>query len=216
VLAQKKMGKVWSQNSESTTRTIIDMILLDALSECQIDIGQKLACWGEVSLRWKEPGQAVGLNGSSDYVFGYGTCDTQTEQLLLVGEAKALGEQLLTWQLVAYLGIIHRARKQAARQNSTVYGFLTDSRLWQFFRIDNDSKVWASTIFDRQAAAKDIWSWLVYMVDSARRSTPSSSPLSSTFDIAIELSNFCVLGERFTFVSVPDHGSDVNDDVDVL
>ncbi|RKO89065.1 hypothetical protein BDK51DRAFT_25694 [Blyttiomyces helicus] len=68
--------------------------------------------------------------------------------MLVCEEAKCYGAETNIWQIVAYCGIIHKARKLAGRFNSTVYGFVTNSAAWQFVRIDNKSTVWTSSDLD--------------------------------------------------------------------
>ena len=53
------------------------------------------------------------------------------------------------WQLIAYTGILHKNRQ--FKYNKAIafsYGIITDSRLWQFIRVDNTGKVLASRIID--------------------------------------------------------------------
>ena len=70
----KDIKKYWNANSENTTRTIVDHILLDIVSNGQSDVGEKLPflVWGEVPCKFINRDKSIGLNGSCDYCIGFG------------------------------------------------------------------------------------------------------------------------------------------------
>ncbi|RKO91015.1 hypothetical protein BDK51DRAFT_28303 [Blyttiomyces helicus] len=186
--ASRMMGP-WKQNSENTTRTRIDQILLDVLHHTPLP---KLSCWGEVLLKWD--GGKKSLTGSADYVLGYGgrsQCEYM-ESILVCGEAKRSGAAWNIWQIVAYCGVVHKSRIAQGKQNTTVYGFLTDSSFWEFIRIDNNSQVWTAKV----AGEGDAMTWLAYILDCAQKSTPSDTPTASLEDMTRELENFAVVVGR--------------------
>ncbi|RKO83486.1 hypothetical protein BDK51DRAFT_49915 [Blyttiomyces helicus] len=121
--------------------------------------------------------------------------------MLVCGEAKCYLAEMNIWEIVAYCGVIHKARKLAGRPNSTVYGFLTDSVFWEFVRIDNKSKVWTSLVVSEEDAP----TWLMYILDCAERSTPSTTPTTSNDDQRKnELDNFKIVVERFRTIEGDD------------
>ncbi|RKO92342.1 hypothetical protein BDK51DRAFT_49327 [Blyttiomyces helicus] len=85
-----------------------------------------------------------------------GTSDEYMRTKLVCGEAKCYLAPTNIWQFIAYCGVIHKARKSAGRQNSTVYGFVTNSAAWQFVRIHSKSKVWTSLVVSEE----DATTWL--------------------------------------------------------
>jgi hypothetical protein len=190
----------WNRNAEATTRTAIDLTLLDVLnSEVFKDQdGCRLQCWGEISL--SATGGGMKLSGRADYFLGYGRGSHAAQQslhtMLIAGEAKAPGAALNFWQIIAYCGIIHKLRKNCPDSpNSTVYGFLTDSYGWRFIRVDNDSTVFTSDLIARK---EDVHTWLAYLIRCAERSTPPATPTSSDSDLYLsELQDFKVVVERF-------------------
>ncbi|RKO93878.1 hypothetical protein BDK51DRAFT_37727 [Blyttiomyces helicus] len=177
--AIRLVDKSWKKNSESTTRTHIDLILLAVLKHKK---SEKIACWGEVRLTWT--GGTKILTGYSDYVLGYGggTTHEYMSTMLVCGEAKCYLAEMNIWQIVAYCGVIHKARKLAGRPNSTLV------------RIDNKSKVWTSLVVSEEDAP----TWLRYILDCAKRSTPFTTPTTSNDDLRNnELINFKIVVERF-------------------
>ncbi|RKO86097.1 hypothetical protein BDK51DRAFT_34459 [Blyttiomyces helicus] len=140
--------KRWHRISENTTRTLIDLMLLDVLHHS----AESIEGWGEA---------------------------TSVQNI---------------WQLVAYCGMIHKARLAQKEQNSTVYGFLTDGETWEFVRIDNESNVWTTKV----STLRKAMTWLRYILDCAQKSTPSSTPTTSKSDLRNdELKNFKLGVERF-------------------
>lgn len=174
----KKLESVWNRDSESTTRTFIDLILLDILSRQNFDFEFKFNCFGEVSgLKYPEnPSENDDwFSGRADYFLGYGLGAKSLETLLICVEAKAGNGRWNIWQLIAYMGIIHKKRQEKSKINANVYGIFTNSINWQFFRIDNTSKVWASDTINITSRRNEIWSWMSYIIDISSKSTPTNS-----------------------------------------
>jgi hypothetical protein len=207
----KRRLNLWHLNSEATTRTAIDLLLLDVLHKSRLPI--RLSCWGEISLSVEN--EKKKLNGRADYFLGYGARGERSlHTLLIAGEAKALNAPLNIWQIVAYAGIVHRERRKLKKTNSTTYGFITDSAIWKFIRVDNNSKVWISNPI---VNTDEVGTWLRYIIDCAWKSTPSTTPATSHQKLSENdgWKNFSVEVERFTTTEDEYRGIDhVEDDSD--
>ncbi|KAJ3045314.1 hypothetical protein HK097_001233 [Rhizophlyctis rosea] len=191
----------------------------DELWKLPEDVEQfKPTAWLEISLSWPK-GQDE-LSGRGDYFIGYSQSsdvEQALQMLLLAGEAKVLDGEKNIGQIIAYCGILHlvsngcgdllptfskfdfcilKLRKQhvastPTSHKSTIYGFITDSSVWEFVRVDNFGSVVTSGPIVK---APEVLTWLAYLLTSARSSIPTASP-----DISLEgLSNFAYRVERFT------------------
>ncbi|RKO90823.1 hypothetical protein BDK51DRAFT_41873 [Blyttiomyces helicus] len=197
--------KRWHRNSENTTRTLIDLMLLDVLDHS----AERIGGWGEVELSWTD-GPII-LTGYSDYVLSYGDLSDKTDMssVLVCGEAKCSDAKQNIWQIVAYCGIVHKARLALEKQNVTVYGFMTDGDSWEFVRIDNESNVWTTKV----STLRKAMTWLRYILDCAQKSTPSSTPTTSKTDLRKkELKNFKLVVERFRTMDGVDESEDDEDE----
>lgn len=205
------MLQPWNSNSDATTRTKIDIFLLDvtahANKKSENDSG--IGCWGEMSLSACRDGMQ--LNGRGDYFLGYGRGEggKSLHTLLIAGEAKARGASMSIWQIIAYCGIIHNIRKTRPESpNSTVYGFITDGAVWEFVRIDNDGKVWTSAPKTNET---EVETWLAYLIHCSRRCTPSATPTSSLSVLYhAELDPFEAVVEKF--ITLPEINGPQDDD----
>ncbi|PYH97695.1 hypothetical protein BO71DRAFT_465864 [Aspergillus ellipticus CBS 707.79] len=82
------------------------------------------------------------LRGQCDYSLWYGAQE-DLETNLVVVEAKALGgANEGAYQALIYMGMVHRDRKKAGKENCTMYGISSDSFDFYFIEISNDSTVW--------------------------------------------------------------------------
>ena len=191
--SKKIVDDVWNTNSEATTRTVIDLNLMEILK--QDPSLRPFGCWGEVSITFQ--GGGIQLNGKSDYFLGYGVPGNETlEGMLVGGEAKARGQMFNIWQIIGYCGIIHNIRKSKSKITCTVYGFVTDSSIWEFIRIDNDSVVYTSSPI---ANNEEILSWLKYILHCAMLSTPTANPYNSESELkefSIKIEKFWTLQEK--------------------
>ncbi|RKO92415.1 hypothetical protein BDK51DRAFT_41737 [Blyttiomyces helicus] len=99
-------------------------------------------CW--THLGW----EVRKISSRADYVIGHGGGSTAEylSTMLVCCEATARHLPLNIWQIVENCGIVHKARLLEGRHNATVYEFITDGRLWDSVRIDNESRVWTAAV----------------------------------------------------------------------
>lgn len=121
------------------------------------------------------------ISGRADWGFGYSarTADGGKGSYVIAVEAKCPSELASAEsQLLAYLGMMRAERIAASKQNPVVQGFVTDGREYQFMSISNDGLVRMSERLRimHEANRKSIYNWIITMMDTAIRGTPSASP----------------------------------------
>lgn len=129
------------------------------------------------------PTQLVRVVGRADWALGYGTRDDAlTGAVLIAVEAKrrenfGQGEA----QLLAYLAILRELRINVGKQNPVVQGFFTDGARYTFMAIKNDGEVHRSRPYeinlDDQGDLKTVFNFIVTLLETACRSTPTASPV---------------------------------------
>lgn len=121
------------------------------------------------------------ISGRADWGFGYSarTADGGKGSYVIAVEAKNPSELASAEsQLLAYLGMMRAERIALAKTNLVVQGFVTDGREYQFICVSNDGTVRMSERLRimHEANRKTIYNWIVTMMDTAIRGTPSASP----------------------------------------
>ncbi|KAI9775168.1 MAG: hypothetical protein M1839_001419 [Geoglossum umbratile] len=149
------------------------------------------------------------LSGFADYSLWYPD-ENGTSTNLLIVETKKLGTyETATGQLLAYMAVVHRTRKAEGKQNAVVYGMTTDSNLFRFFRLDNDSKVSRSKILEWKLGEDElICTYIRYIIRAAMASSPSTSPLKPEKAKEITLASFRTEGGTFDNNVTPYEGED--------
>lgn len=96
------------------------------------------------------------------------------------------------FQLVAYLAILRENRKRANKINSMTQGFYSDGLRFAFVHIAEDGIVKSSGIFDVRApkGLKYIFSFIVSMMETAMKSTPTTTPIKPGLQRDREVSEF--------------------------
>ncbi|GKZ78405.1 hypothetical protein AnigIFM56816_001963 [Aspergillus niger] len=125
------------------------------------------------------------LQGRTDYSFWHKDANMAETNTIIV-EAKAVGK--LDWhQALAYMGIIHQARRRAKRPDVSVYGIATDSYYWFFIKIDQKSRVSKLALDWADGQEMEIYSFLHKLIDSAAVLSPMSTvddPMTGVFWIS--------------------------------
>jgi hypothetical protein len=110
-----------------------------------------------LSLPWSYKNRVYVLEGTTDYSLWYGGQKKETNLLFFcashrgdIGRYQALSSMGMSMCLrtqrvkstdKAMTAILHHARKRAGRNDTTVYGIVTDTDEWRFLCIDNESQV---------------------------------------------------------------------------
>lgn len=83
-------------------------------------------------------------------------------------------------------------RIEASKENSVVQGFVTDGSEYQFISIDSRGLVRMSERLRimNEANRKTIYNWIITMMDTAIRRTPSDSPVKHAVCRDLEINEF--------------------------
>jgi hypothetical protein len=120
------------------------------------------------------------IAGRADWAFGHGERNNSDTGIVLIAvEAKSpktFGQA--QHQLLTYLAIMRKLRQQEKKQNDYVQGFYSDGRRYCFICISPDGRVMESSTYDIRfpEQLKFAFNWIVDMLISAAKSSPSTSP----------------------------------------
>lgn len=119
------------------------------------------------------------LKGSSDYTLHYDAKDPHGTNLVIIVAKRRGAEGLVEGQLVAYMGMVHEARKEKGKRDITVFGVATDGENFRYYRYDNNSQLARSPPFDwiSHEHQKEILSRLRLIIRAAIVSSPSPIPI---------------------------------------
>ncbi|KAH0558896.1 hypothetical protein GP486_004475 [Trichoglossum hirsutum] len=178
----------------------------------------------DLSLRFKTElecpvtynGEQYLLRGVADYSIWYPDGNSRSTNLnLTIVDAKEIGtSETMRGQLLAYMAIIHRARIEQGKQNSTVYGIATDSNLFRFLKIDDGGRVYQSKIMEWEAGEGPlVCSYIRYIIRTAVASSSSTPSLKPDEVKKATLTSFKPDVRGFDFnVSPFDYDTDPSDD----
>ncbi|KAL2872486.1 uncharacterized protein BJX67DRAFT_376301 [Aspergillus lucknowensis] len=85
------------------------------------------------------------ISGKTDYSLFYVNRGEAETNMVIVEAKKRVN--IGKFQAMAYMAMLHHARKKAGRANTTIYGIATDSYDWCFLRFDPQGKI-SSHVFD--------------------------------------------------------------------
>ncbi|KAL2863694.1 uncharacterized protein BJX67DRAFT_384392 [Aspergillus lucknowensis] len=177
-------------NSESTARIVFDVLFCDRLESLDAhEAGKKLNWYPKVILSVTSKTNDFSIHGRADRCLSYGTkaaretalvvlfvssfsIQTKTIKLTLVGEAKkpgAMGPALA--QLIIYLAAVQDARKQV-NINPSVFGVISDSRVYQFAWLDGNRKLFVSDVYSWVSNQSIIIKWIDRMLRDSIKASP--------------------------------------------
>ncbi|KAL9600104.1 MAG: hypothetical protein Q9179_003335 [Wetmoreana sp. 5 TL-2023] len=118
------------------------------------------------------------ITGRADWALGYGTKHDEGALLVAIEAKKRSEFSSGETQLLAYLAILRENRRRAGKTNSVIQGFHSDGRRFGFTCLKEDGNVLNSPTFDIHApdGLKMIYSFIIAMLDTAMKSTPTASP----------------------------------------
>ncbi|KAE8357377.1 hypothetical protein BDV27DRAFT_170597 [Aspergillus caelatus] len=147
ILADYAVATGGSPENEALMRCRIDAILLTSLAAQKRAIARDssssilsvhLQVETDMLLPWTYQGEQKIVSGTTDYSLWY-KAPQEMECNLLVVEAKKKGTSG-DYQALAYMAMLHHARKEVQREDVSVYGIATDSFTWTFLYLDNNGK----------------------------------------------------------------------------
>lgn len=130
----------------------------------------------------------------ADWGFGYsGRNDIAHGTFLVAIEAKR--RELFSTaekQLLTYLAILRELRLRAGKKNSATQGFYTDGYRYCFMAINTDGKVESSEIYEvmKPESGKTIFNFIVAILESAMKCSPTVTPTKSAEQQGKEINNF--------------------------
>ncbi|KAA6409638.1 MAG: hypothetical protein FRX48_06250 [Lasallia pustulata] len=155
-----------SHSAEALRRTPLDMIFFDRLSLRQNNAAARnLVLKGEHSIVTDCLGDQPHISGIADYVLGYCYAEAKRPETLSQGIS----------QMILYLAGIqqHRKKLRPDKIMNTVYGTLTDSQKFEFFRLDDDGSLQISSQLKT-------YRFLDNILEAAMEFSPHTTP-SKTF-----------------------------------
>ncbi|KAJ5783291.1 hypothetical protein N7457_005065 [Penicillium paradoxum] len=173
-----------SPMNEATSRWTLDLLLIyahDIVTCGQPDAGQAIAI--QTERHWVLPvkfeKRDMNLVGKPDYAVWYGNPNDTAVNVVVV-EAKGEGNAGKGMsQCLAYMGMVHRLRRQEKKQNCTVYGMAADSQCFFFLKINERSKWSAFSVIVADGKYAKVLGLLVYLLRKAREASPTHSKESS-------------------------------------
>ncbi|KAL4891747.1 hypothetical protein BDV59DRAFT_203339 [Aspergillus ambiguus] len=176
ILADYSVSLGGSPENEALMRCRIDTILLASLAAqkraSSRDSGSSILSVHfqletDMRLPWKYEGEQKVISGKTDYSLWYNAPE-EMECNLLVVEAKRKGESSSgVFQVLAYMAMLHNARKEVGRKDVSIYGIATDSFTWSFLYLDNQGR-WSRRTYEWGSGQGDkIVSWIHKIIRQA-------------------------------------------------
>ncbi len=91
------------------------------------------------------------------------------ESSVTIYQAVARGEKKCVWTLFYNMALLQETTKKI------IYGISTDSRCYIFYRLDGNSKIIRSRIFDFCTDKKQIWNFISIMAESTEQFLPTEN-----------------------------------------
>ncbi|KAL4870588.1 hypothetical protein BDV12DRAFT_165858 [Aspergillus spectabilis] len=168
-------------DSESTCRTILDVIFCDRL-KCLDDINAErhLNWFPEVTLSVKSKLHNFLIQGRADWCLAYGSSKAALQTALIVLEAKKPGAaQSALPQLIIYLAAVQDSRKESKKINSSVFGLITDSEEYRFAWLDENRNLFVSETYLWVTKKVRIIQWIDRILRDSIEASPHTTPVKT-------------------------------------
>ena len=164
------------------------------------------------------------VSGRADWAMGYSS-ETEDGALLVAVEAKQRSEfSTGESQLITCLAILRENRRKAGKANIITQGFYSDGTRFAFVCIKDDGTIVQSPIWDTRFAGGlgMVFSFIVAMLETALKSTPTATPTNPgmlqdkeihNFDDEVWLKIFTLMDK--SLVVGDDSDDDMNDVIDM-
>ena len=134
------------RNTESRVRTIIDLILVHRLGHLEAEFSaRKVSLAFEVSLTAygeDKYDKSIRVKGRSDWTIRYGDRRKKSDIRLLAVKTKGERATFIGMpQLIIYMTVVHQARRKSKKENTTIYGILSDGVNWWFAILTHQGKL---------------------------------------------------------------------------
>lgn len=163
---------------ESTVRTIFDILIcdrLEALDDTFAARHLKVAAEVQMAVPTKNDKK---ITGRADWTLGYMDEKERLHEMLVIIEAKARGQLANAIpQLLAYLTAVQEARTNPGKGNSTVFGLITDSDMFQFMVLKEGRQAFISKAIDWIDDRDLVVSFLDHILCDAIDASPHTTPM---------------------------------------
>lgn len=142
----------------------------------------------------KKGARRLRITGKADWAFGHGSRkESGTGTVLITVEAKNPDTfSKARSQLLTYLAIMKKLRRQEKKMGEYVQGFYSDGFRYCFISINQDNRVYGSKTYDCRFPdeIKVVFNWILDLLSSAAKSGPSTSPAKPGKEQDYELLDF--------------------------
>ena len=132
------------------------------------------------------------VSGRADWAMGYSSKD-EDGALLVAVEANQRSEfSAGESQLITYLAILRENRRRAGKTDIVTQGFYSDGAHFRFVCIKDDGTIMQSSIWEirTEEGLSMVFSFIVAMLETALKSTPTASPTKPGILQDKEIHNF--------------------------
>ncbi|CAG7925141.1 unnamed protein product [Penicillium olsonii] len=123
--------------------------------------------------------QPVQLSGYPSYALCYGDKDEADVNVILAQSQRFKRDDAGISEVLGYMGFVYHHRKDANKANPPIYGIATDSKIFHFVRLDNDS-TFLTTRVDSGLDIEQVFSYLVHIFKAAMIDQPIQPEEPST------------------------------------
>lgn len=174
---------------ESLIRSVIDVLLCGRLEELTDDsANHRLQVAAEVdvsvnirNLKGLESSNSDApavIRGRADWMLGYGLTKKCLDSMLVIIEAKRYGASASAIpQLMCYLVGVQDARQKAGKENSHVFGLMSDSREFRFALLNERRQMFLSDPLVWKSHAPKVVAFLDHILQKAIESSPHTTPV---------------------------------------
>jgi len=168
---KKRLDLCWIRDSEATTRTYIDQVILDVIynrGDILTDEKRKSKKYNSFGEVWSKKENQKATR-AAEYMIGYGSSNKELQSMTFIVQAKKYEGDRVPWQLLATMAHFQEIRKDAQKKTYDIFGILTDSDKWEFFHLDQQCKIWKSKTYSFGIEKIHIWKFIDFIIDLSEK-----------------------------------------------
>ncbi|KGO73427.1 hypothetical protein PITC_085650 [Penicillium italicum] len=127
----------------------------------------------------KYDGKTRMLSGRPDYGVWYGEKEEFDLNVVIIEAKRPNGCTYGIPQALAYMGCVHKQRKDLGKTDTTVYGISSDTMNFTFMKLDNESRWSFKTVGVVRNGFEQVLGLLVYLMKKAASMSPAASKRTS-------------------------------------
>ncbi|KAJ5437432.1 hypothetical protein N7445_005976 [Penicillium cf. griseofulvum] len=135
--------------------------------------------WAYSPVEWMETSWV--LLGRPDYGIWYGEKEDLDLNVIIIEAKRPCSGTEGILQALAYMGCVHKKRKDLGKTGTTVYGISTDAMNFSFMKLDNESRIsWSFKLIGVVGNGfEQVLGLLVYLMKKAASMSPATSKRTS-------------------------------------